>query len=64
LAIGQLYDYNRFVKASLLTVLVPTRPSDDLLELLAVRQMSCVDETTLGSFVRVDPADRQSMRRV
>lgn len=55
LAIGQLYDYDRFVKAAALVVLLPTRPSADLLRLLADRGMSCVFEEATGIFARKDP---------
>lgn len=52
LAIGQLYDYSRFVEAKTLTVLLPTRPSDDLLDLLSTRGIACVFETVPGVFKR------------
>lgn len=55
LAIGQLYDYNRFVEASRRSVLLPTRPGDDLLALIADRGMSCVFECRPGEFERIDP---------
>ena len=55
LAIGQLYDYSRFVESTRLSVLLPTRPSEDLLSLLSGRGISCVFETMSGKFERVDP---------
>ncbi len=42
LAIGQLLDYDRFVKASTRTLLVPERPRPDLLNLLAAAGVSVV----------------------
>jgi 5-methylcytosine-specific restriction protein A len=57
LAIGQLYDYSRFVPVDGLAVLVPTRPSDDLVALLLSRNISCVYEAVPGSFRRVDPSE-------
>jgi hypothetical protein len=56
LAIGQLYDYSRFVPGHSVAVLLPTRPSDDLIALLTSLSISCVYESTPGSFERSNPA--------
>jgi hypothetical protein len=55
-AIGQLYDYRRHVPAAApsLAVLVPDRPSEDLLDLLRTCTISCIYETERGVFERVD----------
>ncbi|MGY1640050.1 hypothetical protein ACI782_02820 [Geodermatophilus sp. SYSU D00703] len=57
LALGQLLDYERHLPTppKLKTVLVPTRPADDLLDLLHSHGVGCVWETGHGSFHRSDP---------
>jgi 5-methylcytosine-specific restriction protein A len=52
--LGQLLDYQRHVKAESLAALLPTRPSDDLLDLLHSQGVTCVYESGDG-FVRVPP---------
>ena len=42
LALGQLLDYRRYVKPARMAVLVPVRPADDLVELLAEHGIGCV----------------------
>jgi 5-methylcytosine-specific restriction protein A len=56
-AIGQLYDYRRHIPVATprLGVLLPHRPSDDLLDLLRTCTISCIYETDRGVFERVDP---------
>ena len=54
LAIGQLFDYGRHVPHKSLSVLVPTRPDDDLLDLLSSLAITCVYEEDNG-FKRVVP---------
>lgn len=46
LAIGQLFDYQRFIHVGSLklTVLLPSRPSDDVLDLLTSVEIGCVFE--------------------
>jgi hypothetical protein len=52
-AIGQLFDYQRRVGADSMAVLVPTRPAEDLVELLGSLSITCIYETTKGSFHRI-----------
>ncbi|GGI68948.1 hypothetical protein GCM10011581_02440 [Saccharopolyspora subtropica] len=54
LALGQLLDYSRHVKHKQLAVLVPTRPEDDLLDLLAEHGVTCIFENPQGQFERVE----------
>ena len=54
-AVGQILDYSRHVHHKSLSVLLPTRPSDDLVDLLTGLGISCVFETGKGRFDRVDP---------
>lgn len=63
LALGQILDYSRYVKAERLAVLFPVRPADDLITLLVSQNVSCVFETEKGRFSRVD-ADASSTRGV
>jgi 5-methylcytosine-specific restriction protein A len=55
-AIGQLYDYRRHLPDPnpRLSVLLPHRPSDDLLNLLKSCGISCIFETDRGQFDRVE----------
>lgn len=55
-ALGQLFDYSRFLPPSDLTVLLPSQPSDDLVQLLHSRGVGCVYETSVGVFMRRSPA--------
>ncbi|SCL57472.1 hypothetical protein GA0070617_3534 [Micromonospora yangpuensis] len=55
LAIGQLFDYARFVSYRSLAVLLPARPESDLCILLASLGISCIYENEIGKFVRDDP---------
>lgn len=59
LALGQILDYSRFVSsAKQLAVLLPTRPVDDLVELLLGHGVTCIyeDESAAGQFHREEPA--------
>jgi hypothetical protein len=57
LALGQLLDYERHLPepARFKTVLVPSRPADDLIALLHAHGVGCVWETGAGGFDREDP---------
>lgn len=51
MAIGQLLDYRRYVHSDpALAVLLPTRPSEDLIDLLASQGIRCVFEGGSGGF--------------
>jgi hypothetical protein len=52
LALGQVLDYARYVEHRSLGVLLPVRPADDLVELLADHSVHCIYETTRGDFER------------
>jgi hypothetical protein len=54
-ALGQILDYSRVVTFSSRSVLLPTRPHEDLLDLLVSNHISCVYETSKGVFERIDP---------
>ncbi|MFF5230671.1 hypothetical protein [Dactylosporangium sp. NPDC000521] len=56
-AIGQLYDYARFVRPRSRAVLLPTRPKQDLVDLLTGLDIDIIYEPTHGNFVR-EPARR------
>lgn len=55
-AIGQVFDYRRHIPrpAVNVAVLLPHRPSDDLLDLLLSVAIACVYEESSGDFVRVE----------
>lgn len=59
LAIGQLLDYRRHIDEPnlRLAVLLPSRPSDDLLDLVSSVGMACVYEDGRGVFERVPASD-------
>jgi hypothetical protein len=56
MAIGQLFDYRRHIDVVVprLTVLLPERPTDDLVLLINSCGMNCVYATGLDTFDRVD----------
>ncbi len=55
MALGQLLDYNRYVEANKLAVLLPGRPLDDLVDLLVKNGVSCIyEEADTGDFARAD----------
>jgi hypothetical protein len=58
-AIGQLLDYRRHIpqQPTRLAVLLPARPSQDLLSLLTELHISCVYEEPPGNFNRYKPLD-------
>jgi hypothetical protein len=53
--VGQVLDYRRHVTAKSLSVLLPTRPSSDLLAFIHSVGIACVYEESAGTFVRLDP---------
>jgi hypothetical protein len=58
LALGQILDYARYVKTAQRAVLLPTRPSDDMIGLLGKYHVGCIYQDTLqpGEFHREDPS--------
>ena len=54
-AIGQLMDYGRFLEPASKAILLPERPSSDLLELIRIAGVVCVFEETSGAFRRIEP---------
>src|SRR5262249_19279656 len=54
--LGQLLDYARYVDHDRRSVLLPSQPRRDLIELLHAHGCSCIWETTTGQFSRSDPA--------
>lgn len=55
LAIGQLYDYGRYVHHQAQAVLLPAAPEDDLVQLLNGLGITCIYETEKRVFVRREP---------
>ncbi len=57
-AIGQLLDYRRHIAVDdlRLAVLLPDRPSNDLLDLLSSLDIACVYESSEGAFDRLEPS--------
>ena len=54
MAIGQLFDYQRHLgKKSSLAVLLPERPSEDLLNLLGALRIAAIVETSRGTFQHI-----------
>jgi 5-methylcytosine-specific restriction protein A len=55
-AIGQLFDYRRHIAdVDALSVLLPHRPSDDLVDLILGLGIACVYENARGDFERLSP---------
>ncbi|CAM4107949.1 restriction endonuclease [Kibdelosporangium persicum] len=56
MAVGQLLDYRRHIDVRLqqMTILLPERPSDDLVDFITSCGMGCVYATASGAFDRVD----------
>lgn len=52
--LGQLFDYARFVEHERRSLLLPTAPRPDLLELLRAHGCGCIWETDRGRFDRLD----------
>jgi hypothetical protein len=57
LALGQLFDYARYIEHDSLAVLLPSDPGQDLVELLHGVNVVCIYEQSPGAFVRLDPRD-------
>ena len=55
-AIGQLLDYGRHAPHESVSILVPTRPGPDLLDLLSFLGITCVYEQQEGTFERIAPS--------
>lgn len=56
IALGQILDYERFVDHSSLSVLVPSKPTQDMLSLLIKHGVGCVWEVAAGRFESQGPA--------
>jgi hypothetical protein len=54
-AVGQVLDYRRHLQPKSLAILLPTRPTDDLVAFMHSLDISCVYEDSLGEFNRLDP---------
>jgi len=54
LALGQVFDYARYVDHASLAVLVPERPRQDLINLLTSQGVSCIWEQADDTFARED----------
>lgn len=52
-AIGQLLDYRRYVSHKRISVLLPKKPREDLLDLLSTEGIDCVFESSAGRFQRL-----------
>ena len=53
-AIGQLMDYGRYLEPATQAILLPERPSSDLLELIKIAGLVCIFEETIGAFRRIE----------
>ena len=53
-AVGQVLDSSRHVEHKTLSVLLPTRPADDLVALLTGLGIACVYETRRNLFKRIE----------
>jgi hypothetical protein len=53
-AIGQLRDYGRYLEPATQAILLPERPSSDLLELIKIAGLVCIFEETIGAFRRIE----------
>jgi hypothetical protein len=64
LALGQILDYARYVDHTRLAVLVPTRPSQDMVDLLLAHNIASIwEKEEKGDFESVRPADAWDERR-
>jgi hypothetical protein len=54
LAIGQILDYSRYAHTKHRAILVPARPSEDMIDLLKALKISCIYEQSKGKFERVE----------
>ena len=57
LALGQILDYARYVDHSRLAVLVPTRPAQEMVDLLIAHGVGCIWESEPGEFDAQRPID-------
>jgi hypothetical protein len=55
MVLGQLLDHRRFVKPATLAALLPTRPTDDLIDLIRGAGAACIYEAGAGRFERLEP---------
>jgi hypothetical protein len=53
--LGQILDYERYVEHQSQALLLPTKPSADLVELLVRHDVACIWANETGGFERVDP---------
>jgi hypothetical protein len=53
-ALGQIFDYSRYVVHEKRAVLLPNRPDADLVDLLSRNGISCIYETRSGTFERIN----------
>lgn len=53
-ALGQVLDYARFVRHESLAILLPTRPADEMIDLLHAHGVTAIWESRNGSFLRSD----------
>lgn len=60
LALGQILDYDRYVKSSNKAILLPTRPAEDLIDLLCAHHVNCIYEVEDSHFERITQQERQS----
>lgn len=56
LAIGQLLDYDRYAQTKRRAILLPARPSEDMVDLLKGLGIGCIYERGEGKFERIEPA--------
>lgn len=56
LAIGQILDYGRYAEAERRAILLPSRPADDMIDLLKALAISCIFEVKKGMFARIEAA--------
>jgi hypothetical protein len=63
-AIGQLLDYRRHIPVDELSLalLLPARPSGDLVDLLRSLSIACVYETNSGAFHRIGPVPTRRLQ--
>jgi hypothetical protein len=57
MALGQILDYARYVDHSGLAVLVPTRPAQEMIDLLIAHNVSCIWEDGTDAFGAQRPVD-------
>jgi hypothetical protein len=57
LALGQVLDYARYVEHTRLAVLVPTRPAQEMIDLLVSHGVGCIWEDDAVGFTAQRPID-------